>query len=252
MRGKAQGPNPVKKEVGLETLPARVTLFPPLFHTGAPPMIQVRQVIDDLRTLVQDATRESELQEFLERYPWLLLNHHIDPDIVISQFPLGIDHRCDFVYFFGRSGGSFMKLVEIESPRLSVFTADDSFSASFNHAIQQLEDWHEWCERNRDHIQSLLEPLFDQGYITDLPTFHHVQLFLIAGTRLQISNARRRRRWEARVNRAPRNVELRTWDGFIEDLPVALFETIQATDVKCLRYGAQGYAEIRPSVRSRA
>ncbi len=203
----------------------------------------VAERVGQLKALIETASREGELQTFLEKNPWLLVRSHAVGNFVISQFPLGSDHRSDFAIFYQHSAGNVIQLVEIESPRLQIFNAKDEFSQPFNHSIQQLEDWSGWCRRSRDHLDGVLEPLFDDGYLDHLPNFNRVHLWLIAGRRSQISNAVRKRRWEERVNNAPRFLEIRTWDGFVSSLPMARFQ-VAATDTFCLRYNKQSYSKL--------
>ncbi len=203
-------------------------------------------IVAELAKLIDETHLESKVQQFLEQYPWLLVSQTLRDDFVISQLPLGADHKCDFAYFISQSNGEFLKLIEIESPTLTIFTENkDDFTAEMNHALQQLDDWSGWCDRNKGYIYSLIEPLVDEDYITGLPGFSRIEFLLIAGRRSQLSNTRRKRRWEERVNRAPRNTIIRTWDGFIESLPLARFGNASATRTVCLRYGEQGYREIR-------
>lgn len=203
------------------------------------------EVADELRRLVASDPAERDVQVFLERHPWLLVHGHIHASAVISQFPLGADHRSDFAYFVRMSGGDYLQLIEIESPRLEIFNENDGFSAAFNHALQQLEDWAGWVERNRESIEFCLEPLIIDGPFTAMPRFVRVRLLLIAGRRSQITNPRRKRRWEERVNRLPRTTEVRTFEGFIESLPLVWFDHIaDANAVRCVRYAQQAYKEL--------
>jgi hypothetical protein len=203
----------------------------------------IAERIAELKALLETASRENELQTFLEKNPWLLLRSEAVGNLVISQLPLGPDHRCDFAMFYQRSGGNVLQLVEIESPTLRIFNATDEFSQHFNHSVQQLDDWSAWCRRSKDHLDSVLEPLFDDGYLDHLPNFDRIHLWLIAGRRSQISNAIRKRRWEERVNNAPKPLEIRTWDGFVSSLPMARFQ-LGGTDTACLRYSKQSYSKL--------
>ncbi len=203
----------------------------------------VAERVEQLKALLETASRESELQTFLEKNPWLLLRSEAIGNFVISQFPLGPDYRCDFAMFYQRSSGNVVQLVEIESPTLQIFNANDEFSQPFNHSIQQLEDWSGWFRRSKDHLESVLEPLFYDGYLDHIPHFDRLHLWLITGRRAQISNAVRKRRWKERVNNAPKPLEIRTWDGFISSLPMARFE-IGGTDTACLRYSKQSYQKL--------
>src|SRR5215510_4908079 len=79
----------------------------------------ISQAKEKFKTLLDKSSNEAEIQHFLEQKPWLLCCVPDTP--VLSQFPLGADYRCDFVFFSSSSFGDFIHLVEIESPGLQVF-----------------------------------------------------------------------------------------------------------------------------------
>lgn len=209
--------------------------------------MSAKDAISELSDLVKRSAPEGDLQAHIERHPWIITGtHHIDHGLVISKPPLGSDFVPDFAYFWYTSGGQFMQLVEIEGPALEVFTGGDEFTAQFGHAVQQLADWEDWCARNRDGILSLMEPLFEMGLITGLPTFTRVQTLLIAGRReFMQGNPRRKKRWEKKVGEVSGR-GIRTWEGFLESLPMAYYESQSAwQSIRCVRYREQGYEEIR-------
>jgi len=201
-------------------------------------MTKDSDVVAGLSTLLAAGSEESDLQRYLEQHPWLLLRYPPDPPLVVSQLPLGPDYRADFAYFFWTSAGSYLQLIEIESPRLEIFNRDDHFSAKFNAALQQLEDWAIWSRRHPDSIAALFEPLCEQGLIKQVPLFSSLRLLLIAGRRSQISNTLRRRRWEERIARQSSHTEIRTLEGFIESIGLA---TGSHWKVPCVRYRKQSY-----------
>jgi serine/threonine protein kinase len=201
-------------------------------------------IIAELVALVAQDAYEEDLHEWIERHPWIITGIY-NPNVVVSKPPLGADHVPDFAYFSFQSGGAFIQLVEIESPRLEVFTAGDEFTARFNHAVQQLADWEDWCLRHQDALALLIEPLSCQGFLTNLPSFTRVSTLLIAGRRSNIlANSRRKKRWEKKVNEIGDRT-IRTWEGFIETLPLARFEGFADWHyTKCVRYSKQGYTEV--------
>lgn len=202
--------------------------------------------ITELCDLVNSAASEHPVQTHLERHPWLVTGSHaIDPNLVISKLPLGPDYIPDFAYFWRESGGQYLQLVEIEAPRLRAFTQDDEFTADFNHAVQQLADWENWCARHPHNIGELMEPLFDAGVVSALPTFTRVKTILIAGRREDVlANRRRRERWEHKVNEVGGR-RLRTWDGFIESLPRAYYASFKGWQhMQCVRYREREFQQI--------
>jgi len=92
-------------------------------------------------------------------------------------------------------------------------------------------------------IEFTLVPLVENGSLTEIPSFTNTRLKLIASRRSQLSNVRRKRRWEGRINRLPGNTQVRTYDGFLESLPLGRFETHGGTmGISCVRYKQQGYS----------
>lgn len=209
-----------------------------------------RVVIEKLSLLLNNHSKEQVIHEYIEQHPWLVTGtRYLDPDIVISKPPLGADHRPDFAYFWHHSGGQFIELVEIEKPDLEVFTENDEFTAPFNHAVQQVADWEDWCERHSTVVSDLMEPLFDMGLITGIPTFAAVRSNLIAGRREHIKvNARRRKRWEKKVGEVPMR-KIRTWDGYLESFPGAYYECSSSwLHTQCVRYRNQKFELINPRI----
>ena len=173
-----------------------------------------------------------EVQKHLEAKPWLLTGaHSLDPPLVISQFQLGSDFRPDFVFFWHNSGGDFIELIEIESPKLCAFNASDEFSQPFNHALQQVRDWPNWILQNQRALEESMEPLFDHGWIMGFPTFRRAKLFLVAGRRDELQGKpKRKARWEAKVaDLSTLGATLRTWDGFASSLSLETWDPFVAS-----------------------
>lgn len=200
----------------------------------------------ELFALLDANPKEQVIQEYLENKPWLLtIRHQIQPPVVITQLPLGSDHRPDFAYFYRNSGGEVLVLVEIEPPSLEIFTGGADFTADFNHAEQQLQDWSSWAQRNSSTIERSLEPLTDE-FTTEVPSFDRIELILVAGRRMQINTEKRRRRWKERLDRLPRDTVIRTYDGYIESMLTAAKPDYL---IQCVRYGNQTYRLAHLQVR---
>lgn len=211
--------------------------------------MQIRDIISGLSGLIARGVPEEEVQKYIEMYPWLVTGAcYPESNVVISKLPLGADHCTDFAFFWSQSGGNYIQLVEIESPRLEVFTREDDFGYDFNKAVQQLADWEDWCERRQDTIRGLIESLYEQDLICDVPSYSRTRMLLIAGRRSNIqANARRKRRWEQKVNELSGSRVIRTWEGFVESLPLAFYDSGGAwRDIHCVRYRKQGYSELVP------
>lgn len=188
--------------------------------------------ITRLESLLATSTRESDLQRYLEENPWLLLNEVATPPAVISQLPLGADYRCDFAYFFWNSSGTYIKLIEIESPDIQIFTEKDEFTAQFHHAMQQIDDWLSWCKRNVEQMRFLYATFLSSQSLPYSNAILEPRALLIAGRRNEINNPRRNSRWQQKVRQLNPTADVRTVDGFLEliksklDLPISDVQTL--------------------------
>jgi hypothetical protein len=126
---------------------------------------------DYLALLDDPASREQTVQDFLEQHsvlipiPWML-NHGLHFDVVISKFPLDTSLVTDFAYLTKSTTEWYAVFMELESPSKHIFTTNlkaPRFSAEFNAALAQLQDWKLFVERHaaevRDRLSVLLRPL---------------------------------------------------------------------------------------------
>lgn len=172
---------------------------------------EVTQFLD----LVDRSPVERAVQRFLEARPYLLLNLLQAPAAaIIKQFPLGSDHRADFAFVHANSGGTYLHLIELESPRKRLFTMADCLTHQFHGAMQQLADWMTWCEARPETVRSLVRPVLRHFGGERL----WVRATLVMGRRSEISNERRRTRFEGLVQGLPRRLEVRTFDGLAEEM----------------------------------
>jgi hypothetical protein len=182
--------------------------------------LQLDQVLNELKLLIDTAQTEAPIQAFLEENPYLVIGvNDAILSMLISQFPLGAEFRADFAFVSYDSAGTYLHLIEIERPTLHIFVDTDEFSQPFNHAVQQLQDWVLWCEMNQPYLQNVLEPLLQfggSGHLTPICR-------LIAGRRAELKNTKRKRRYSAKVNKSPRGIEISTYDRFLSSLPLAAF-----------------------------
>lgn len=193
-------------------------------------------VVEKFRLLLDSAHNEADIQSFIEQHPWMLTSH----GPVVAQLPLGSEFRVDFAFGVRANGGDFLNLIEIERPDMEIFNANDEFSQSFNHSIQQIIDWSEWCARNRPYVHGLIGPLFSPmaTHTVFFSDFTVPRVKLIAGRREQISNERRKRRFVARAGSLERTLEIQTYDDFVDSIHIPLRER----EVECVRYNNQAYS----------
>ena len=197
-------------------------------------------VIDRFRETLDSAANEHDVQVFLEQNPFLLtLGYRPQGGCVISQMPLGADFRADFAFVIGLNSGTFVHLVEIESPTLDMFTASGDFSAGYNHAFQQIQDWTQWCESNCDYLANTISDALGKRACWErlIPHFR-----LIAGRRRELQDRRRKERFVARANSLNRSIGLATYEDLIDSCSFAVYGCLEhvKTDVSCVAYRNQG------------
>ena len=98
---------------------------------------------------------EAEVQEFLEKHPWLVPGHST-PGSPSGHFPLHCSLIAqpklpgprvlfpDFMWIATHSGAWYPTLIEIEKPNKKIYNRDRSPSAHFSQARNQLNQWRSW------------------------------------------------------------------------------------------------------------
>lgn len=134
------------------------------------------QLIEKYYKMIEDKNNnENQVQEFLENHTAFipmefLLNHQLHMNCVISKFKLGNEMITDFAYLTKCSDYWNFVLVELETPKKTIFTNNPNnvyFSAEFNHAYDQITSWKSYIEKNKDYvlkkIDKLKQPLNDNN-----------------------------------------------------------------------------------------
>jgi hypothetical protein len=65
-----------------------------------------------------------------------------------SEVSFGDKYRCDFAWLNDNSDGPEWVLVEIEKPKMKLFTKKHEPTADLNHAIEQLKSWGRYFDHN--------------------------------------------------------------------------------------------------------
>ncbi|CAK8714721.1 Shedu protein SduA C-terminal domain-containing protein [Candidatus Electrothrix aarhusensis] len=65
-----------------------------------------------------------------------------------KEISFGGNYRCDFCWLNDNSDGPEWVLVEIEKPRMKLFTAKKEPSAELNHSIEQVKSWKRYFKNN--------------------------------------------------------------------------------------------------------
>lgn len=99
------------------------------------------------------AANEGTLQRLIQKIPLLLVQHLRGGHgrWVIPQKKLGAEYVTDFIVGEAHSYGHEWVAVELESPRVKMFTTTGNPSKELTHAIRQITDWRAWLKRNQDY-----------------------------------------------------------------------------------------------------
>lgn len=160
---------------------------------------------------LKKAKSESEMQYFFENNPALLpglYDLHNGPlgDVAITKLQLSNEYETDFAFISIDSSTAQITLIEIESPKIKIFTdSDNLFTSNFNRSLQQLRDWTLWIHHNATYVKDV----FREIYFKDV--FRHQRVLsraiLVAGRRADIQkHPHREKRWAGISQDAEPNV----------------------------------------------
>ncbi len=172
-----------------------------------------REQLSDLQTVLDKATREADMQAFLQSNPQAIVQHLGGGHgrWVIPQKRLGAEHVPDFVIGERHSFGFEWQVVEIESPSAKMFTKSGNPSTTLSHAIRQITDWRAWLRRNQDYAS---RPQIMSGLgLTDIDA-NSIGLILL-GRRNEVdpSTSERRRQMCADLN-----IQIHSYDWLVSNM----------------------------------
>jgi hypothetical protein len=106
-----------------------------------------------LREALDRASREEDVQQFLQNNPKFLIQHLGSGHgrWVIPKKRLGAEHVTDFVIGHKHSFGHEWQAVELESPLKPMFNKNGDDSRYLSHAVRQIQDWRAWLTRNQNY-----------------------------------------------------------------------------------------------------
>ncbi len=174
------------------------------------PYGEIGAAADHFEHILDIAKDERPIQAFLKDNRWVLANMHPHGYAVFSEFQFGSSYRADFVVLEGSSAGTFVELVELESPTAQLTTKDGQFAKSVRKGIAQVRDWEGWLDRNPRAIGDSRE----RGGL-DIEKFSLIMKTVYVGRRANISekfNELRNRDFESL------GVSIRTYDRILSYL----------------------------------
>jgi hypothetical protein len=118
-------------------------------------LIELEKVIGGFKDLLDTATREEDLQQYLNNNPVLLSPSALR---ITPQVRLGSEYRTDFVIEVLAEN---YILVEIERCEHKLFTQGGNPTHELTHAIQQVRDWRQWVHDNVSYARNSLPGIND-------------------------------------------------------------------------------------------
>lgn len=159
--------------------------------------------------LLDDASKEEELQVFLKDNPLVL---HPTAKLIPKK-KLGEDFVTDFILVSPSNQGPTYTLVEIEKPSHRILVKDNSLSSQTNHAIKQTRDWDVWLEKNKTYLQ------------TKLHDFESPKYLVIIGRGNELDDTAKS--YLRSYNRDWKNIELLTYDDLLVRF-IAIINSLKA------------------------
>lgn len=160
-------------------------------------MSNVEALSSKFEKLLEDETREEDLQRFLKDNSFVL---HQSAEAIPKQ-KLGEDFVTDFVLVAATTQGPTYFLVELERADHSVLTKDFSLASPVTQAIRQTREWDIWLEKNKAYIQN------------KLPGFETPRYIVVIGRSNNFDDSQRA--YMRSYNRQWNNLELLTYDDVL-------------------------------------
>ncbi|WP_420210182.1 Shedu anti-phage system protein SduA domain-containing protein [Burkholderia aenigmatica] len=169
--------------------------------------------VEALRHALDTATREEDIQQFLQKNPSHLIQHLGGGHgrWIIPKQRLGSEHVTDFMIADCDSMGFHWTAVELESPMATMFTKAGNPSATLNHAIRQIRDWRIWLSHNQNYAARLRS---DNGLGLTEIDMEVPGLILMGRRATESEDTRHMRRQISRESR----IEIHTFDFLLDAL----------------------------------
>lgn len=108
------------------------------------------KVIKDLKTAFENNS-EVQLLSILKNNSFLfyeLFSRKYGVQPIFHEVEFGGGVRCDFAWLNDNSDGPEWVLVEIEKPKLELFTSKGEPTYQLNHALEQVKSWRRYFNEN--------------------------------------------------------------------------------------------------------
>ncbi len=118
------------------------------FH--APRPVPISGLAKRFESVLDAATREEDVQQFLAENPFILAQQLPHCYHVIPKFRFGGEFVSDFLLAEMPSSGPTWVLVELEPVDAQLVTASGQLAERVRGGVQQVKDWRDWLLNNRD------------------------------------------------------------------------------------------------------
>lgn len=181
--------------------------------------VDLEKAASEFENIVKNANSESEIQNFLEKYPHFLpgfTNYHLGPAAraIVTKLSLGHDYVTDFAFLAQNSMEVCLTAVEIESPTKKVFTKAGDFSSDYNKARQQVVDWVAWADSNKQQAFDCFGQLGTNLWNNRLSK--RFQAYLVIGDSKEFTSKKEQERWIAESSQRSRGIEIMSYDRLVK------------------------------------
>ena len=169
--------------------------------------------VNSLKTALDTATREEDIQQFLQLNPKFLIQHLGGGHgrWVIPKQKFGAEFVTDFLIAEKHSFGHEWQAVELESPLKPMFNKNGDPSQFLNHAIRQIQDWRAWLLNN----QSYASRLKSEGGLGLTGINGNIPGLILIGRRSHLPENTNERRKQMTHDL---NIKIHTYDYLLESL----------------------------------
>lgn len=190
----------LKRKLGIEE-----TLAPDQAKEKVIPRLE--ELLNNFRSLLEDTTKEQELQDFIEANSILIAPYSQKED-VYPKYKLGKEHITDFIIENKPPTPFSHTCIEIEPASEPLFLRAKGYETQLtqrtNHAIEQLRDWRIWIRDNIAYLKN------------DFPSFDQCEYILIIGRGNSFTTMQRRKITELNAEHNWRSVY--TYDDLADRL----------------------------------
>ena len=174
---------------------------------------------------------------FLEQKPWLL-SCDTDSPVIFSMLPSGLDFYWDIAFLHRSYAGDFLHLIKLASGTMSLFTRAGNLHSDFQRSIQELRNWIRWALGHEKLASEALRPLANVARLDLRLENLQLDLVFVTGRQSDLSDPARREKWRHQIRSLAGKIRLRTYDRFIEHLPMVSNFLDAVAEVRCCRCGS--------------